>query len=149
MATLEDFRKDTRAWLEDNCPASMRASDEEVIGGGRKQKYTNPDAKAWLDRMADRGWTAPMWPKEYGGGGLTKEEFLVLQDEMIRIGARQPIGGMGFSMIGPTLLDYGTEEQKREHLPKIISGEIRWCQGYSEPGAACKPVARMQAITMW
>ena len=137
MATLEDFRKDTRAWLEDNCPASMRggASDEEVIGGGRKQKYTNPDAKAWLDRMADRGWTAPMWPKEYGGGGLTKEEFLVLQDEMIRIGARQPIGGMGFSMIGPTLLDYGTEEQKREHLPKIISGEIRWCQGYSEPGA--------------
>jgi len=137
MATLEDFRMETRAWLDENCPKSMRGpSDEaEVIGGGRRQEYKNPDAKAWLDRMAERGWTAPMWPSEYGGGGLTKEQFLILQDEMIRIGARQPIGGMGFSMIGPTLLDYGTEEQKKEHLPKIISGEIRWCQGYSEPGA--------------
>lgn len=137
MATLDDFREETRAWLAENCPASMRAgsSDEEVIGGGRKQEYKNPDAKLWLDRMAARGWTAPMWPREYGGGGLSKDEFLILQDEMIRIGARAPVGGMGFSMIGPTLLDYGTEEQKREHLPKIVSGEIRWCQGYSEPGA--------------
>lgn len=137
MGTLEDFRMETRAWLEENCPASMRgpSAEEDMIGGGKKQVYKNPDAKVWLDRMAERGWTAPMWPAEYGGGGLSKEEFLVLQDEMIRIDARAPIGGMGFSMIGPTLLDYGTEEQKREHLPKIISGEIRWCQGYSEPGA--------------
>jgi alkylation response protein AidB-like acyl-CoA dehydrogenase len=137
MGALEDFRAETRAWLEDNCPASMRAPapETEVIGGGKKQEYRNPDAKLWLDRMAERGWTAPTWPREYGGGGLSKDEYLILQDEMIRINARSPIGGMGFSMIGPTLLDYGTEEQKLEHLPKIVSGEIRWCQGYSEPGA--------------
>lgn len=137
MSTLEEFRIGTRDWLSENCPVSMRgeSSEGEIIGGGRKQEYKNPDAKVWLDRMAARGWTAPMWPQEYGGGGLSKDEFLVLQDEMIRIDARSPIGGMGFSMIGPTLLDYGSEAQKREHLPKIISGEIRWCQGYSEPGA--------------
>ena len=137
MATIEDFRLDTRNWLDENCPASMRepASDEQIIGGGTRQQYDNPDKKLWLDCMAAKGWTAPSWPNEYGGGGLTKEEFLVLQDEMGRINARTPIAGMGFSMIGPTLLDYGTDAQKAEHLPKIVSGEIRWCQGYSEPGA--------------
>jgi alkylation response protein AidB-like acyl-CoA dehydrogenase len=109
--------------------------EDEIIGGGSRQVYKNPDAKVWLDRMAERGWTAPTWPTEYGGGGLSTDEFIVLQEELGRIGARPPIQGMGFSMIGPTLLDYGTEEQKKEHLPKIVSGEIRWCQGYSEPGA--------------
>ena len=134
--SVEAFRKETRAWLEENCPASMRVpvADDQIIGSGKRQEY-EPDQKLWLDRMAARGWTAPMWPTEYGGGGLSKQEFLVLQEEMGRINARTPITGMGFTMIGPTLLDYGTEEQKREHLPKIISGEIRWCQGYSEPGA--------------
>lgn len=134
--SFEAFREETRTWLEENCPASMRepAAEDEIIGGGKRQEY-EPDQKLWLDRMAERGWTAPMWPTEYGGGGLSKEEFLVLQEEMGRINARAPIAGMGFSMIGPTLLDYGTEEQKREHLPKIVSGKVRWCQGYSEPGA--------------
>ena len=137
MGALDEFRSGTRAWLDENCPQSMRVSQSEdnMIGGGKSQVYANPDSKMWLDRMALKGWTAPMWPTEYGGGGLDKDEFLILQDEMIRINARSPIGGMGFSMIGPTLLDYGTEEQKKEHLPKIASGEIRWCQGYSEPGA--------------
>lgn len=137
MGEMEEFRAEVRTWLEENCPASMRtpAPEDQIVGGGRKQEYPNPDAKVWLDRMAERGWTAPMWPKEYGGGGLSKEEYLILQDEMVRINARSPIGGMGFSMIGPTLLDYGTEEQKKEHLPKIVRGEVRWCQGYSEPGA--------------
>ena len=137
MGALEDFRADTRAWLEENCPQSIREPESEagMIGGGTKQEYSNPDSRLWLDRMAGKGWTAPMWPVEYGGGGHSKEEFLVLQDEMMRINARSPIGGMGFSMIGPTLLDYGTDEQKSEHLPKIASGEIRWCQGYSEPVA--------------
>lgn len=138
MEALDRFRDETRAWLEDSCPPGMRGgavAEDEIVGGGSKQVYADPDAKLWLDRMAARGWTAPMWPREYGGGGLSKAEFLVLQEEMLRIGARVPIAGMGFSMIGPTLLDYGTEEQKREHLPKIASGEVRWCQGYSEPGA--------------
>jgi alkylation response protein AidB-like acyl-CoA dehydrogenase len=137
MSDLNAFRSEVRGWLEENCPASMRTPmpEDEIIGGGSRQVYKNPDAKVWLDRMAEKGWTAPSWPTEYGGGGLSKDEFLVLQDEMAAIGARSPIQGMGFSMIGPTLLDYGTEEQKKEHLPRIISGEIRWCQGYSEPGA--------------
>jgi len=137
MSDLNAFRTETRSWLEENCPASMRTPmpEDETIGGGSRQKYKNPEAKVWLDRMAEKGWTAPTWPAEYGGGGLPKDEFLVLQDELARIGARSPIQGMGFSMIGPTLLDYGTEEQKKEHLPRIVSGEIRWCQGYSEPGA--------------
>jgi len=137
MDTLENFRQETRSWLSENCPESMRepASEDQIVGGGSKQQYDNPDKKLWLDRMAVRGWTAPTWPKEYGGGGLTKQAFMILQDEMQLINARAPIGGMGFSMIGPTLLDYGTEEQKAEHLPKIATGELRWCQGYSEPGA--------------
>jgi alkylation response protein AidB-like acyl-CoA dehydrogenase len=137
VSALEEFRLETRAWLADNCPESLRVpvSEDQLIGGGTKQAYDNPDKKLWLDRMAGRGWTAPTWPKAYGGGGLSKEETLVLQDEMMRIQARTPIAGMGFSMIGPTLLDYGTEEQRIEHLPKITSGEIRWCQGYSEPAA--------------
>jgi alkylation response protein AidB-like acyl-CoA dehydrogenase len=137
MSDVNTFRSEVRGWLEENCPASMRTAvpEDEIIGGGTRQVYKNPDAKVWLDRMAEKGWTAPSWPTEYGGGGLSKDEFLVLQDEMSAIGARSPIQGMGFSMIGPTLLDYGSEEQKKEHLPRIISGEIRWCQGYSEPGA--------------
>lgn len=137
MTDLESFRAEVRGWLEENCPASMRTPvpEDEIIGGGSKQVYENPEAKVWLDRMAEKGWTAPSWPTEYGGGGLSRDEFLIFQDEMARISARTPIQGMGFSMIGPTLLDYGTEAQKREHLPRIVSGEIRWCQGYSEPGA--------------
>ncbi|MEO2182764.1 MAG: acyl-CoA dehydrogenase family protein [bacterium] len=137
MCALENFRKETRDWLEDNCPASMRTRmvTGEDLGGGRKRKSTNPDAYVWLERMAEKGWTAPTWPKEYGGGGLPKDEFLILLEELQRIKARPPLGGMGTTMIGPTLLEYGTEDQKQRHLPSIIKGDIAWCQGYSEPGA--------------
>ena len=137
MTSLEDFRTETRDWLEENCPASMRTRmvAGEDVGGGRKRKSTNPDAYAWLERMAGKGWTAPTWPKEYGGGGLPKDEFLILLEELQRIKARPPLGGMGITMIGPTLLEYGTEDQKKRHLPSIINGDIAWCQGYSEPGA--------------
>ena len=137
MCSIENFRKETRGWLEANCPASMRTRmvAGEDLGGGRKRKGTNPDAYVWLGRMAEKGWTAPTWPKEYGGGGLPKDEFLILLEELQRIKARPPLGGMGISMIGPTLLEYGTEDQKQRHLPSIINGDIAWCQGYSEPGA--------------
>ncbi len=135
--SLSTFRADTREWLAANCPDSMRgsAAEDEIVGGGTRQTYANPEAKLWLDRMAAKGWTAPTWPTEYGGAGLSKSEVAILRDEMAMINARAPIQGMGFSMIGPTLLDFGTDAQKAEHLPKIASGEIRWCQGYSEPGA--------------
>ncbi len=135
--SLSTFRAETREWLASNCPESMRgsAAEDEIVGGGKRQTYANPEAKLWLDRMAAKGWTAPTWPQEYGGAGLSKAEAAILRDEMAMINARAPIQGMGFSMIGPTLLDFGTDAQKAEHLPKIASGEIRWCQGYSEPGA--------------
>lgn len=138
MEALEKFRQETRAWLEENCPPSMRtpmASEDETVWGGRNAKYKNPEAKLWLDRMASRGWTAPTWPKEYGGGGLSKEENLVLQQELRRIKARPALSSFGIWMLGPALLEFANEEQKKEHLPKIVRGEIRWCQGYSEPGA--------------
>jgi alkylation response protein AidB-like acyl-CoA dehydrogenase len=137
MADLDQFRTETRAWLEANCPASMRtpATEEEVVWGGRNQVFTNPDSKVWLDRMAAKGWTAPTWPKEYGGGGLSKAEAIVLDQEIRRINARAPLASFGVWMLGPVLLEYANEEQKKKFLPDIVAGKTRWCQGYSEPGA--------------
>jgi acyl-CoA dehydrogenase len=135
---IERFRADVAAWLARNCPVSMRTpvrDVEEIAWGGRKALYANPEAKLWLERMAGQGWTCPSWPREYGGAGLDPERARVLGEELVRIGARTPLFSFGLSMLGPVLLEFGTEEQKREHLPPIARGEIRWCQGYSEPGA--------------
>ncbi len=134
---LGTFRAETRAWLEANCPLSMRTRmlEGEEINGGNKRRSTNPDAHLWLTAMAEKGWTVPTWPVEFGGAGLSKEAFVVLIDELQRINARPPLGGMGVSMIGPTLLEYGSNEQKEEHLRPIARGDLAWCQGYSEPGA--------------
>ncbi len=134
MGDLAEFRDEAREWLEENCPESLRGPGQ-VLAGGRKQNIENQDSLIWLERCAERGYTVPMWPTSYGGAGLSLAEFLVLLEEMRRIGARTPLAGMGTSMIGPTLLEFGTEDQKLRHLPRIASGEIRWCQGYSEPGA--------------
>ena len=137
MEILQQFRQSTRQWLEENCPASMRTTlpADEYPSGGHRTKHKNPDTKLWMDLCAARGYTAPSWPKEYGGAGLNRDETEVWQEEMRRINARPPLVGMGLSMIGPALLEYGSDEQKAQHLPKIVSGEIWWCQGYSEPGA--------------
>ena len=134
---LTTFREETRSWLEDNCPVSMRSrmNPDEVVNGGFKRRSSNPDSELWLQRMAERGWTAPTWPEAYGGAGLDKDHFVILLEEMQRINARPPLLGMGVSMIGPTLLEYGTEAQKSGFLPPITRGEVAWCQGYSEPGA--------------
>ncbi|WP_316165070.1 MULTISPECIES: acyl-CoA dehydrogenase family protein [unclassified Bradyrhizobium] len=138
MADLETFRRETRAWLEANCPPQMRTpmtSEEDTFWGGRNAKFTSEPQRIWFERMRDKGWTVPHWPKEYGGGGLDGEEAKILRQEMTEIGARPPLTSFGISMLGPALLKYGTEAQKREHLPKITAGLIRWCQGYSEPNA--------------
>ena len=135
---LETFRAETRDWLEANCPPSMRTpvtDPDETPWGGRSFTWKNPDSKLWLDRMAAKGWTAPAWPTEYGGGGLSKAQARVLDQELARIHARVPLASFGLWMLGPVLLEMASEEQKKEHLPKIVRGEIRWCQGYSEPGA--------------
>jgi alkylation response protein AidB-like acyl-CoA dehydrogenase len=132
---LQAFRAEARAWLEENFPKSLKADPEavaEIIPGA---ETLSDDARLWKQRMADKGWGTPTWPKTYGAAGLSQREAQVLAEEMTAIGAYNPMVGMGLSMFGPTLLEYGTEDQKQRHIPPIVRGEIRWCQGYSEPGA--------------
>jgi alkylation response protein AidB-like acyl-CoA dehydrogenase len=138
MADLESFRAEVQGWLANEAPRSLLgAPGSELDGawGGRKTVWQSPDRKRWLETMAERGWTAPEWPRAYGGGGLSREEAKVLRQELARMKLPPPLIGFGLTMIGPVLLQFGTEEQKLEHLPRICRGEIRWCQGYSEPGA--------------
>jgi alkylation response protein AidB-like acyl-CoA dehydrogenase len=152
MTELETFRTETRTWLEANCPPSMRGTtveddDDDSIWGGRKAKFKNPEQKLWLDRMAAKGWTAPTWPGNYGGGGLSSAQARVLAQELARLKARPALMSFGIWMLGPVLLEYATEEQKQQFLPGIVRGEVRWCQGYSEPGAGSDLAGlRTQAI---
>jgi len=130
---LQEFRADVAAWLADNCPEGARGPGQ--IASGSTKIELEEDVKRWLERCAERGYTAPTWPTEYGGGGLSPAQARVLYEEMVAIRARSPLMGMGLSMIGPTLLEFGTPEQKQRHLPPIVRGEVQWCQGYSEPNA--------------
>jgi alkylation response protein AidB-like acyl-CoA dehydrogenase len=109
--------------------------EDDVCWGGRNFAFQSGAQEQWLNAMAVRGWTVPDWPSAYGGGGLSAAETKVLKEEMAAIGARSPLTSFGISMLGPALLKYGTEEQKKRFLTEIARGEIRWCQGYSEPGA--------------
>ena len=130
----EAFREEVRAFLADHFPPELKGKGNALasVEGPTKE---GPAEKAWREAMGSRGWGTPTWPKEYGGGGLSKAQTRILQGEMGKAGAWNPIGGMGVMMFGPTLLEYGSEEQKHEHIPPICRGEIRWCQGYSEPNA--------------
>jgi alkylation response protein AidB-like acyl-CoA dehydrogenase len=130
---LDTFREDARAWLAANFPPSLKGRGGLMATEGLGP--SGPDYEAWRKAMGDKGWGVPTWPKAYGGGGLSPAEARVLQKEMAAIGAWNPIGGMGVMMFGPTLLEYGTEAQKQRHIPPIVRGELRWCQGFSEPGA--------------
>ncbi|MEM9255799.1 MAG: acyl-CoA dehydrogenase family protein [Pseudomonadota bacterium] len=135
---LDRFRETTRAWLEENCPESMRTpitSDDDVCWGGRRFPFQSEDQRLWLQRMGEKGWTVPDWPTQYGGGGLSPQECKVLGQEMSSLQCRAPLTSLGIIMLAPALFKYASEEQKLEHLPKIARGEIRWCQGYSEPGS--------------
>ena len=135
---LDTFRQQTRAWLEANCPHEMRRpvlNEDDVCWGGRNFKFQSEAQRVWMQRMAERGWTVPAWPHAYGGGGLSKDEVKILRAEMRALGCRSPLDSFGIWMLGPALLKFGSEAQKLEHLTKIARGEIRWCQGYSEPGA--------------
>jgi alkylation response protein AidB-like acyl-CoA dehydrogenase len=132
---LEAFRAEARTWLEANLPASLRGHPElvtEAMNGGGKP---TGDVELWRQRMGEKGWGVPTWPADLGGGGLSAAEARVLFEEMARIGAANPIGGMGVIMFGPTLLEYGNDEQLKRHIPPIVKAELRWCQGYSEPGS--------------
>ena len=137
MEDLDKFRLAARQWLETNCPESQRQPmrPEDQYWGGRQGKFPSDDAKLWFERMRDKGWTAPEWPTEFGGGGLSPLQARALKEEMKSINARTPVYGIGIWMLGPAVLEYGNEAQKEQHIRAIVNGETRWAQGYSEPGA--------------
>ena len=134
MTDLNAFREETKDWLETNCPPEMRKPGD-VCWGGRNPNFSHPDQEIWLEKMGEKGWTCPTWPKDYGGGGLSHEENKILQEEMFAMGARPALASFGIWMLGPALLEFASEEQKLEHIPNIVKGKIWWCQGYSEPGS--------------
>ncbi len=141
---LESFRAEARAWIDANFPKSLKGKDALSFMEGFGSK--DPDFLAWKKAMGEKGWGIATWPKPWGGG-LTKPQGRVLTQELARAGAFNPIGGMGVAMFGPTLLEYGNDEQKTRHMPGIQMGTVRWCQGYSEPGAGSDLAAlRTQAI---
>ena len=136
---LDAFRAEVKTWLAGSYPPELKASkaaaDPEAQWGGRAFAGSHDPQIIWMRRVAEKGWTTPTWPRAYGGGGLTPEQARVLAKELSAGGYREPLASFGVWMLGPVLLEYATEAQKQEHLPRIIKGEIRWCQGYSEPGA--------------
>lgn len=137
MSDLESFRESIRRWVAQNAPKSLYGTRKGRFDGfwGGRRAAPEPDVKRWFDAAFERGLTAPTWPREYGGGALSRDEARVFDETLAELALPPPLVGVGLTMIGPTLLDYGTDEQKREHLPRIVRGEIRWAQGYSEPGA--------------
>lgn len=137
MSELDAFRSEIRGFVETCAPAALRGTRKgrfDGYWGGRKAKPA-PEVKRWFDAALERGLTAPRWPKKFGGAELSEAEARVFDEELARLKLPPPLVGVGLTMIGPTLLDYGTPVQQAEHLPRIVRGEVRWCQGYSEPGA--------------
>lgn len=137
MSAIEQFRQATRQWLEANCPPSLRTAtpDGEIVWGGRQVDFPSEDARLWFERMRDKGWFCPQWPSEYGGGGLSAEYNAVLESELRRLKCRPAQINLGIWMLGPVLLEFGSEAQKQALLPPMCRGEVRWCQGFSEPNA--------------
>ena len=138
MTDLVTFRSELRDWLEAEAPESLKGVGNSVlegVWGGKRPEFPHPEQERWLEIAAEKGLTAPTWPREYGGGGMNGEEAKVVREELARLQLPAPLIGFGLTMIGPTLLRFGTDEQKSQHLPLIVQGKIRWCQGYSEPGA--------------
>ena len=130
---LEKFRAEVRTWLKENFPPSLK---DQAMLAMLEVGTKHADLNKWRKAIGAKGWSAPRWPAQYGGGGLSTAEARVLAEEMRKVGAFNPMGfGMGITMIGPTILDYGTEEQKKTHIPRIVKGEVQWCVGYSEPNA--------------
>lgn len=141
---LESFRLEVRDWLEKNLPTSLKGKPVLMSEGPGP---TDGDFLQWKKAMGQKGFGVPTWPKQYGGGGLSPAQARVLHQEMNRAGASNPIGGLGVMMFGPTLLESGSEEQKKKYIPGIASGEVIWCQGYSEPEAGSDLASlRMQCV---
>ena len=137
MVDAKAWRTEVRAWLQANCPASMRLpiTPDEMVWGGSQLRFGSEDQRLWFERMRERGWFAPDWPSAYGGGGLSTKQARVLEEEMLALGCRQPQFNLGVWMLGPVLLEVGSEAQKQQHLIPMMQGRVRWCQGFSEPNA--------------
>jgi alkylation response protein AidB-like acyl-CoA dehydrogenase len=128
------FRSEVRAFIQENLPKNWRQGIDDDPYGDPEDPVRAGQLRAWRKELSARGWIAPHWPREYGGAGMSPVEQFIFNEEMAE--ARAPnVGGFGVQMIGPTLILYGTDEQEKEHLPGITSGEVIWCQGYSEPGS--------------
>jgi len=141
------FRQDVRTFIRAELPPELAQRDVEwgMLGGGASWAHRELTT-GWRKKLAQHGWIAPAWPKEYGGAGMSVIEQYIFNEEMAR--ANAPTGaGIGTGWAGPTIIVYGTEEQKREHLPPILSGEVTWCQGFSEPGAG-SDLASLQTRAM-
>ena len=138
------FRADVQQFLANHFPDELKGKGNLLSAVEGPTDESEAERK-WREAMGERGWGVPTWPKEYGGGGLTRKQAAILNEEMAKAGAYNPIGGMGVMMFGPTLLEYGNEEQKHEHIPPIARGEVRWCQGYSEPNAG-SDLANLQTM---
>jgi alkylation response protein AidB-like acyl-CoA dehydrogenase len=130
---LGGFRAEVRAWIAANFPKSLVDMSNPM--SREAMAFPTPDQEAWRKAVGAKGWGTPTWPTEYGGAGLSRAHDLIWRDELARARAYNPIGGMGVMMLGPTLLEFGTEAQRRQHLPPIVRGDLQWCQGFSEPGA--------------
>ncbi len=123
------FRDEVRTFLRENLPEHIR---DQVI---RAPSYVSKeDVRLWHKILYEKGWIAPAWPKEYGGTGWTATQRHIWGEEYQAAHAPR-LSPFGLTMVGPVIYTYGTEEQKRQHLPPILSGDIFWCQGYSEPGS--------------
>ena len=134
---LEDFREEAKGWLKENFPAALAGRAGSVMRSESVDR-SNSDLDHWIQRLGEKGWGTPTWPAEYGGGGLSQLQAQVLNQELDAIGAFNPLiltAGMGITMVGPTILEYGTEAQKKKHIPKICLGNTFWSLGYSEPNA--------------
>ena len=132
------WRQEVRDFLDKEYPSEFRGGGrgmrEEGEGLFRDRNKEGNPIKRWRSALSSRGWVAPAWPKEYGGAGLDIKRQFILNEEFAEAGAMN-VGGFGVMMLGPTLIVHGSEEQKKEHLPGILNGEVQWCQGWSEPNA--------------
>lgn len=132
------FRTFCRQWIADNAPDGIKGTMQtmdDAPWGGRNASFASEDQRLWFERMKAMRWVVPDWQPQYGGAGLDSTRASILKEELRRAGCRPPLSSFGIAMLAPVLFKYATEEQRLQHLPAIASGEIRWCQGYSEPGA--------------
>jgi alkylation response protein AidB-like acyl-CoA dehydrogenase len=128
----EAFRMEFREWLKANKQFAPNMGETTI--GMAEGRGEFDQQKKWAKKMAEGRWLAPSWPKQYGGRGAGILQNIVYGEELARAGVSAPMIGMGISLFGPTLLHWGTEEQKQRFIPPIMKAEEIWCQGYSEPG---------------